>query len=70
MTNTMVRSGKVSIEFDRNAGVVVLICDRHRVQDAIPIERETLGVLMVDFFARHESCSADGESRIIDLGSG
>jgi hypothetical protein len=67
MSKAMVRSGKVSIEFDRGAGVLLLICDRHRIQDAIPLERETLGALMVDFFERHESCSWDHEPPIIKL---
>ena len=57
-SDVVVRSGGVSIELDREVGVALLVCDRHRVQDAIPLERETLGVLMVDFFTRHERCAS------------
>jgi hypothetical protein len=69
MSSTIVvRSGGVSIELDREVGVAVLTCVRHRVQDAIPLGRETLGVLMVDFFNRHEACSSlDGHPRVIGL---
>jgi len=69
MSNEVVRGGNLSVEFDRQAGVVLLVCERHRVQDAISNERETLGVLMVDFFSRHERCRADPESTTIDLPS-
>lgn len=66
-STAVVRSGCVSIEFDRVVGVAVLTCDRHRVQDAIPFGRERLGALMVDFFTRQEACSLDGQPRVIEL---
>ena len=63
-SGVVVRSGSVSIELDRDAGVAVLTCLRHRVEDAIPLGRETLGALMVDFFNRHETCSLDDRAGI------
>lgn len=55
---TVLRSGAVVVEVDRENSVLLLCCEQHRVQDAISLYGRSLAQQAQDFFARHRSCDS------------
>jgi hypothetical protein len=50
------RGGAVTVELDREGDVLVMVCEDHAVQDAVPLGRRNLPQLVHDFLARHQTC--------------
>src|SRR4051794_20183214 len=50
------RSGAVTAELDREALVLVVTCERHAVQDAVPLGRGSMPQQVHDFLVRHQAC--------------
>src|SRR3954469_3010783 len=57
------RSGAVTCELDREARVLVMTCERHAVQDAVPLDRRSMPQQVHDFLVRHQACERSPGSR-------
>lgn len=54
------RSGCVAGYLDSARAVLVLVCERHVTEQAIPEHWPNADVLICDFFDRHAACLANG----------
>jgi len=51
------RGGAVTVELDREVHAVVMTCEDHVVQEAVPLGRRNLPRLVHDFLTRHQACN-------------
>ncbi len=49
--------GAVSVELDYDDAHVLLRCDTHQIVERVPLRRDGLGPLLIEFFRDHQSCS-------------
>ena len=58
-------AGPISVELDRDIQVVVMNCEDHAVQDAVPLDRRNLPQLVHDFLTRHQKCNRNDARRLV-----
>ncbi len=55
-TARRIAHGGVTVDIDHRTGVVVLRCDRHRMEHVVLLGNDTFGTDVIQFFETHDRC--------------